>query len=238
MLRTVAIDDEPMAVEVIRKFASKVPFLDLTASFNRVSGARDYLQKNPVDLLFLDIRMPDMSGIEFLRSLPDPPMVIFTTAFSNHAVESFELDAIDFLLKPFSYERFLKACQKAERQYTLRKGLGDALLGPPAIYVKDGYDQVRLILADILYVEASGNYVHFVLSDRRVISRMSLAEAERLLPPPAFLRVHRSYLVAIRHIARVEKNIIRVGNTNLPVATASMNAIQKAITRPSDSLPD
>lgn len=231
MLRTVAIDDEPMATEVIRQFASKVPFVDLTASFTRVSQAREYLQRNTTDLLFLDIRMPDMSGIEFLRSLNDPPMVIFTTAFSKHAVESFELDAIDFLLKPFSRERFLKACQKAERQYTLRKGLQDALLGPPAIYVKEGYDKVRLPLAAILYVEASGNYVQFVLQDRKVISRVSLAETERLLPPPAFFRIHRSYVVAIRHIHRIEKNTVWIGKTALPVAPASMNALQQVMSR-------
>src|SRR6478672_3375164 len=124
MLNAIAIDDEPIALDVVKNLAAKIPFINLKASFTNAFEAADFLRKEKIDLIFLDIKMPDISGIDFLRSIPNPPMVIFTTAYSEHAVQSFELDAIDYLLKPFSLARFIKACNKANEIYTLR-GAGE-----------------------------------------------------------------------------------------------------------------
>src|SRR6202012_5537861 len=132
-------------------------------------GARR-LQENRIDLVFLDIKMPDISGIEFLRTIHNPPMVIFTTAYSEHAIQSFELDAVDYLLKPFSQARFLKACNKAYELYELRKGNA---AGPDHIFIKVGYGQVRIRLSDILYVQSTGNYMQFVLPEERLLSRLT-----------------------------------------------------------------
>src|SRR5690349_19640732 len=141
MLRAIAIDDEPIALEIIRALAEKVGFLEIAGTYTDAFEAMKRLQEERIDLLFLDIKMPDISGIEFLRSIPHPPMVIFTTAYSEHAVQSFELDAIDYLLKPFSQSRFLKACNKAYELYELKRspGVADA-----SIFIKSGYGQVRV----------------------------------------------------------------------------------------------
>jgi len=179
MLRAIAIDDEPIALDVVKALAGKVGFLDLAGVYTDAYEALKRLQQEKIDLLFLDIKMPDISGIELLRSIPHPPMVIFTTAYSEHAVQSFELDAIDYLLKPFSQSRFLKACNKAYELHELkRKSSGPAM--PPAaeqLFIKSGYGQVRVRLDDILYLQSTGNYMQFVLRDEKVLSRLTMSEA-------------------------------------------------------------
>jgi len=227
MLKAVAVDDEPVALEVIRTFAGGLPYLELVANFTRASKAIPCLQKGGVDLLFLDVKMPDMSGIDLLKSLPQPPMVIFTTAYSSHAVESFELDAIDFLLKPFSADRFEKACAKAWHQLELRKSFQSTVAGPPVIFVKSGYQQIRVPLDEILYVEGSGNYVQFKLKTGKILSRISLNEVEGLLPAAAFVRIHRSYIVGVRHIKKLETNILWVNDLSLPISPNYNEALEK-----------
>lgn len=227
MLRAVAIDDEPMALEVIKQFSSKIPFIELTATFTRSSTAIEYLQKEDTDLLFLDIKMPDMSGIDLLKSLTSPPLVIFTTAYSKHAVESFELNAVDYLLKPFSQTRFSKACQKASELSELRKTFQASLMGPPSVFIKNGYEQVRVLLENIIYVQASGNYVEFILTEGKILSRLTLNQVEDLLPGPAFIRIHRSCIVAIKHITKVEKNTVWIKKLALPVSAGFAAAIEK-----------
>src|ERR1700733_16008774 len=174
MLNAIAIDDEPLALEVIRNLSAKMAFIRLNACFTNAFEAMSYLSKVKVDLLFLDIKMPDISGIEFLSSLPDPPMVIFTTAYSEHAVQSFELDAIDYLLKPFSLPRFSKACNRAHEQFELKRARRPVAQEPVHIYIKSGYEQVRVGLEEILYVESSGNYMQFVLVGRKIMSRLTM----------------------------------------------------------------
>ena len=173
----IAIDDEPKDIDIVRVFAEKVPFLELKATFQDAFEALDYLQKEAVDLIFLDIKMPDISGLEFLKVLSNPPLVIFTTAYAEHAVQSYDFDAIDYLLKPFALSRFLKACAKANEVLEIREiskenkrqsaQSGSALARPTltlaeSIFVKNSYEQVRVMLDDILYLEAGGNYVVFV----------------------------------------------------------------------------
>jgi|ERR1022692_2334562 DNA-binding LytR/AlgR family response regulator len=225
MLKAIAIDDEPIALEVIKNLSSKISFIELRAYFTDAFKAIDFLQKEKIDLLFLDIKMPDISGIDFLKALPDPPMVIFTTAYSEHAVQSFELDAIDYLLKPFSQPRFLKACNKAHGQYKLKNSNGDFSSVPESIFIKSGHDQIRIVLDDILYVESSGNYMQFVLKDQKILSRLTMSEAEELLPSSAFIRTHRSYIVSKKQITKIEKSAIWVKQVCLPVGAGYADKI-------------
>ncbi len=229
MLKAIVIDDEPMALEVIKGLTEKVTFVELTGYFTNPFEAAVFLQANKVDLLFLDIKMPDIQGTEFLRSIPDPPMVIFTTAYSEHAVESFELDAIDYLLKPFSLTRFLKACNKAYEHYALKKTKNDSPGGLSHVFVKSGYEQVRVELSDIHYAEGNGNYVVFVAGNKKIVSRLTMSEAEALLPATDFIRVHRSYIVSKRHVQKMDKRSIWIQQTEIPIGSAYAVEIEKLI---------
>lgn len=213
-MKAIAIDDEPIALEVVKSHASKVPFLELKAVFTDAFKALDYLQKENVDLIFLDIKMPDISGIDFFNSLNSKPLLIFTTAYSDHAVASFEMDAVDYLLKPFSLARFLKASNKAYELYNYRKS-EEAV---NYIYVKSGYDQVKVKFEEILYLEAAGNYVTFVLSGKKILSRNTFAEVSNLLPSDNFIRVHRSYIVAIDKIERAERYQLFINKDEIPIS--------------------
>ena len=227
MLKAIAIDDEPVALEVIKSLSARIPFLELTAVFTNAFEAIPFLQQGNVDLLFLDIRMPDISGIDFLQSISNPPMVVFTTAFSEHAVQSFELDAIDYLLKPFSASRFLKACNKAYEQYGLRKN-SQLAPGPAAfIFIKNGYEEVRVALDDILYIESSGNYMQFVLAEGKILSRLTMKEVEEMLPAADFIRIHRSYIAARKKIHKMERGTVWIKQAALPVGAAYAHEIQK-----------
>jgi len=215
-MKAIAIDDEPIALEIIRTFAAKVPFLELKAEFTDAFKAMDYLRTESVDLIFLDIKMPDISGIEFYNSLPRKPLVIFTTAYSEHAVAGFELDAVDYLLKPFPIARFIKACNKALELYNLRNSAKTA----DHVFLKTGYEQVRVLFADILYIEATGNYVTFVLKDRKILSRSTFLEAQSLLPVEKFVRVHRSFVVATDKVDKLERHQVTISGKTVPVSEA------------------
>lgn len=215
-MKAIAIDDEPIALEIVKSHASKVPFLNLTAVFTDALKALDYLQKQETDLVFLDIKMPDISGIELFNSLRIKPLLIFTTAYSEHAVASFEMDAVDYLLKPFSLSRFIKACNKAYELYNYRHSNETS----DHLFVKSGYDQFKVFYHDILYLEATGNYVTFVLKDKKILSRSTFSEATTLLPAKAFVRVHRSYIVAVDKIDKLERNLVVINNTRIPVSDA------------------
>jgi DNA-binding LytR/AlgR family response regulator len=224
MLKAIAIDDEPIALDIIKALASKVGFLEIVGTYTDAFEAMKRLQQERIDLLFLDIKMPDISGIEFLRSIPHPPMVIFTTAYSEHAVQSFELDAIDYLLKPFSQGRFLKACNKAYELYELKRS---PAVTDASIFIKSGYGQVRVRLEDILYVQSTGNYMQFVLTGEKLLSRLTMMEAAALLPSPAFIRIHRSYLVASAKVDRIERESLWIGDRELPIGAGYSREIGK-----------
>jgi two-component system LytT family response regulator len=222
-MKAIAVDDEPMALEVVRSHASKVPFLELKAEFTDAFQALDYLQKENIDLIFLDIKMPDISGIEFFNSLSKKPLLVFTTAYSEHAITSFEMDAIDYLLKPFSLARFLKACNKAYELYNFR----NTTTTTDHLYLKTGYEQVKVMYDEILYLEATGNYVTFVLSDKKILARSTFAEAIHWLPQQRFVRTHRSYLVAVNKINKVERHQVTIGNgLKIPVSEAYQSQLQ------------
>lgn len=227
MLKAIVIDDEPKALDVIRQLTEKVSFIDVEAYFTDCFEAMAYLQHHAIDLLFLDINMPDISGIQFLKTITSPPLVIFTTAYSEYAVEGFELDAIDYLLKPFSLTRFLKACNKAYDHYRLRHK--EKNITPPAVFIKSGYERIRVELEQVLYAESSGNYVQFVLEDRKIASRLTMGEAEALLPADHFIRIHRFYIVAIKHITKMDRRSAWVKQEELPIGPAYLPEIDKKI---------
>jgi DNA-binding LytR/AlgR family response regulator len=216
MITAIAIDDEPLALEVVRSHAAKVPFLELKGEFTDAFKAMEFLQREPVDLLFLDIKMPDITGIDLLNCLNKKPLVVFTTAYSEYAVESFELDAIDYLLKPFSLARFIKACNKAAELHNLR----NASDKKDYLFLKTGYEQIKVNYADIYYLEATGNYVNFVLKDTTVLSRMTITEVEAMLPDKDFIRVHRSFIAAINKIDKIERHQLLINGAILPVGSS------------------
>ncbi|MBO0948387.1 LytR/AlgR family response regulator transcription factor [Fibrella forsythiae] len=225
-LTAIAIDDEPQALEVIKLHAAKVPFLDLKATFTDAFDAIAWLQTNRVDLLFLDIKMPDISGVEVVKCLPGRgtakvPMIIFTTAYSDYAVEGFELDAVDYLLKPFSLARFLKACTKALDIQALRTGNNV----PDSIFVKTGYEDEKVMLDELLYVEADGNYLSLVLPTRKLLTRQTMTDLLQLLPPDQFVRVHRSYCVAVNKITKLSRQDITVAGYVIPIGASYEEAV-------------
>lgn len=222
----IAIDDEPMALEVVRSLSAKVPFLELKATFTDAFQALEYLQKEPVDVLFLDINMPDITGLEFVASLQKKPLVIFTTAYSEHAVISFELDAIDYLLKPFSLPRFIKACNKAQELLLLRTASAPAAPAKDYLFLKTGYEQVKVHYEEILYLEAAGNYVTFVLENKSLLSRFTIAELCDLLPTDRFMRVHRSYIVAKDKIDKIERHQLTIKQHTVPVGASYAPGLQ------------
>jgi DNA-binding LytR/AlgR family response regulator len=214
MIKAIAIDDEPIALEVIRQHCRQIPFIQLEACFTDPDEGKKWLDTHDADLLFLDIRMPDISGIDLLKQLKHPPLTIFTTAHSEHAVQSFELDAIDYLLKPFSTERFLKACQKANEWI----GFRSAAAKDQFLFIKTGYEQVKVPLDQVIYIQSAGNYVQFVLTgQQKILSRSTMAETAAMLPPDDFIRIHRQYIVGRKHITRIDKNQVYCQQTALPV---------------------
>lgn len=203
----IAIDDEPIALDIVTAHASKVPFIELKACFTNAFEAITYLQQNKVDLLFLDIKMPDINGIDFLKTLSKPPMVIFTTAYSEHAVQSFELDAVDYLLKPFSLSRFLKASNKAKELFDLRNNQSTAKTD--YIFIKDGYEQVKVFFNEIEFIEASGNYTQINLTNGTLLSsRITINELTDILPAEKFLRCHRAFILAKDKITKYDRSQI------------------------------
>ncbi len=223
----IAIDDEPIALDVVRSHASRVPFIELVETFTNAFDAITFLQKNKTDLIFLDIKMPDINGIDFLNSLSTPPMVVFTTAYSEHAVRSFELDAIDYLLKPFSLPRFLKACNKAQELYSFRNNPGE-LAEVAHIFVKDGYEQIKVLINDILYVEASGNYTQVHLNnDQRLSTRVTLNEMLQLLPVKKFIRIHRAFIISKEKVTKFDRGQVWIGNKSIPIGATYLQCLQE-----------
>ena len=210
MLKCIAIDDEPLALSQLKSYIEKIPYLELTATCNNALEAQQLLASQHVDLIFVDINMPDLSGVEFVRSLVDRPMVIFTTAYSEYAVEGFKLDAVDYLLKPFSFADFSRSAGKANSLYELRHNqrAGEPEATPEAlpkdkeyISVKADYKVSLVKISDIVHLESEGEYVRMHLADGTTITTLfRLKNMEAALPSDMFMRVHRSYIVNLRCI--------------------------------------
>lgn len=225
MLKAIAIDDEPKALDVIAIHCEKVPFIELQKSFRGPLDAVAWLEQHSVDVAFLDINMPELSGLKFRQLVGEQVMIIFTTAYAEYAAESYNYDAVDYLLKPITFERFLKAVLKARRR--LAKTVDQAMerLAEPGpstadsqIYVKSGTKLYQVKTADILFLEKDGNYITFYTKDRKVLSRQNMGQVLSLLPELDFVRVHKSYIVAIRHIDILENHQLTIAGRQIPIA--------------------
>jgi two-component system LytT family response regulator len=222
MIRAIAVDDEPIALEIVSAHAKKISFLKLEATFINAFEAMDYLNNNAIDLLFLDIKMPDISGIEFYNSLVRKPLLVFTTAYSEHAITGFELEAIDYLLKPFTFFRFLKACNKAQEMLPNKKDIV-----PSHIFIKDGYDMVKILFENILFIEATGNYMKYVLKDKEILTRATIKETIELLPNHQFIQVHRSFIINITKTDRIERHQITIQSHVIPIGGSYIHIIKQ-----------
>jgi DNA-binding LytR/AlgR family response regulator len=220
MIRCIAIDDEPMALEVIRAFCDRIPFVELMQSFTQVSKARKYLQNFPVDLIFLDIQMPDITGIDFYKGIKGEKMVIFTTAFTEFAVEGFNLSAVDYLLKPIEFGRFEEACTKANEyaEYLRsKKETGKRT----SLYIRSDYALVQIPFSDILYLETLDDYIKIHQAGKKpVLTIMSMKKMMEKLPVNEFIRVHRSYIVPLRKIESVRSKAILIGDMEIPIGNS------------------
>jgi DNA-binding LytR/AlgR family response regulator len=217
MVKTLIIDDEPLALDVLEAYIAKIPELQLVGRCANALEANEMLRKEPVDLIFLDIQMPQITGIEFIKALQDPPMFIFTTAYSNYALEGYELNAIDYLLKPISFERFMKAINKVLSQYELRNRESvpaDQTLAPADgedfFFVKADKKLVKIKYDEILYIEGLKDYVIIRLEQGRVVTLQTMKSLEDKLPPGKFMRIHRSYIVSIDKIHAVDGTSVDV----------------------------
>ena len=223
MMSCLVIDDERLVRELLEDNIRQIPYLQLTGSCKDALEAADVLQKKPVDLLFLDIRMPRLNGLQFLQSLQNPPLVILVTAYQQYALEGFDLNVVDYLLKPFSFERFVKACNRAYDLFRLRngeKGAGDA--PPEEFFVHVEYTLVKIVVADIEYVEGLKDYIKIYISSstKPVLTRMSLKSIEEKLPAGAFIRTHKSFLVATRKITAVKRDLVCIKEKEIPIGEA------------------
>ncbi|MVM35505.1 response regulator [Spirosoma sp. HMF4905] len=226
MLRAIAIDDEPAALEVLSRYAEKVPFLALTATFLSTADALTYLHTQRNELIFLDIRMPDLNGTEFAQLIaPLQKRIIFTTAYPEYALEGFALNALDYLLKPIEFSRFLHSCNRAYSQSVLQRG------EPSSLFVKDGYDWVRVNLQEVLYIHSDTNLLFIHQENRQVSTRMTLAEMIELLPEGQFIRIHKSYVVALNFIRKIERHQVTVGNVLIPLASSYRPLLEQRLLR-------
>lgn len=223
------VDDEPLALDILENYICRVPNLQLVRRCGNALEAYEYLQDHEVDLLFLDIHMPELTGIDFLRSLSRRPAVIFTTAYPNYALDGYNLDVLDYLLKPIAFDRFLKAVNKAAR--FVRRGKGEPYRGAePAgetaaeardfIFVKADYKMVRVNYNDILYVEGMKDYVKIHVPGQRIVIHQTMKNMEESLPSDRFMRVHRSYIVALHKIEAVDGNMLHVGGAKVPTGAS------------------
>ena len=217
MIKAIAVDDEPLALDLIETYCSNFDFLHYEKGFTKTGVALQYLEKNPVDLLFLDINMPAMSGMEFYKSLRHKPMLIFTTSYSEYALESYDLDAIDYLLKPFTLNRFEKAVSKANEMYNL---VYKATVAEQSKYLmlKVDYGIVKVVLTDILFIEGLDNYLKIHLQNQSpVVVRLTMKALMENLNEKEFIRVHRSYIVPVSRIDAVKQKIITIAGEEIPV---------------------
>ncbi len=212
-INTIIVDDEPLALDVLETFLDKMPELELVRRCVNAFEANEALSNNKVDLMFLDIQMPQLTGIEFVKSLSSPPLIIFTTAFPNYAIEGFELDAIDYLLKPISAERFMKAANKAIDMIKMQNAQGQPAEGDKSqdfIFVKADKKFVKVYYNDILYIEGLKDYVIIKLSKGRVITLQTMKSLEEKLPQDQFKRIHRSYIVGLEKIKAIVGNMVEI----------------------------
>lgn len=224
-MNCIAVDDEPLALDIIEDFIKEIPFLKLVKKCYSASEAIEIIQNENIDLVFLDIRMPSITGVQLVKSLKDIPAVIFTTAYTDYAVEGFNLDAVDYLVKPFSFERFLKAVNKAYSLYKLKNDTGKDY-----IFIKSGYKNLKVDFNDILYIEGLSDYIKiYLVNGKNILSLQSLKVFIDKLPENDFLRVHRSYIVSLNKIDSIQKSRIFIGEKHITVGEKYKDKFLKRI---------
>ena len=230
-----AVDDEPPALQVIEKYITSIPSLLLAATCNNAVDALTVLQNNPIDLLFLDIQMPQILGTDFMRTLTNPPKVIFTTAFRKYAVEGFDLDAVDYLLKPISFERFLKAVNKVMK---LNLPATESLPGNTTqknetddsfIYLRADRKSIKVNWSDVLFIESLKDYIKVVTKEKTIITKQSISSIEENLPVHLFIRVHRSFIVSLGKIDSFTSDLIQIGKYEIPISRSYRHEVEVAL---------
>ena len=225
-MKCIAIDDEPFALDLIVSYIRKTPFLKLDGSFSNPLKALEYLRSHNTDLVFLDVNMPELTGLQLLKSLTTCPMVIFTTAYPEFGAESYEYNATDYLLKPVVYERFLKATLKAYDNYRSANKIkitadnGKTMENPDFVLVKSGIQINRIKTDSILYIEGAGNYMTFYTSGKKILTYLKMVDVTGLLPSDKFVRIHKSYIVSIDHIEIIEKHRVIIGGKSIPIGAS------------------
>ncbi|MFY0254081.1 LytR/AlgR family response regulator transcription factor [Chitinophaga sp. 30R24] len=227
MMQCIAIDDEPLALDLLEDNISMVPYLQLVGKCNNAFEAMAILRQQPIDLIFLDIQMPGLTGLQFLESLPNKPLVILITAYEKYALEGFNLSVTDYLVKPVSLERFIKACNKAQELYQLRNQTKTDKEPTDFFFVNVDYSLHKIVFADILWIEGLKDYVkiHLKNSHKPVITRISIKTLEEQLPSSKFIRIHKSYIVAIAAITSIRKNSVFLQEIELPVGETYRDAL-------------
>ncbi|RIJ47333.1 DNA-binding response regulator [Maribellus luteus] len=221
-INALIIDDEPLAQDVIKQYAQKLPDLKIAATCSEAICAHRILQEQSIDLIFLDINMPKLSGISFLKNLNNPPLVIFTTAYSEYALEGFELNAVDYLKKPFSFERFCKAFYRAEELLLLKRkavtqpGESDAKF----LFIKSNKKNYKINFADIMFVEGLGDYIKIHIKENHYVTNLSMKRILDLLPADLFYRIHKSYIISLHNIESVEGNMVSIEGNKLPIGNS------------------
>lgn len=220
MIKCIAIDDEKLVRDLLEDNIRQLPFLELIKTCKNALEAYEVLQTEQVDLLFLDIQMPGLSGLQFLQSLQHPPMVILVTAYEQYALEGFNQQVVDYLLKPFSFERFLKACNRANELFRLQHNQNDDVNEIQHFFVNVEYTLVKIVVADIEYIEGLKDYIkiHLSTSDKPVLTRMTMKAMEEKLPANSFVRTHKSFLVVVQKITAVKRDFVCIGNKEIPVS--------------------
>jgi two-component system, LytTR family, response regulator len=223
-INCIAIDDEPLALDIIRDYCSKVAFLNLLKTFDNAIESIEYIRSNKVDLIFLDIQMEELTGIQLLNALKQRPFVIFTTAYERYALQGFELDVVDYMLKPISFERFIRGVNKVYERMQIDAEVARPDNGKPRapetsfFFVKTETRMERIENNDVLYVEGMGDYWRIVTKTRRIMTLMNAKKLEEVLREPQFCRVHKSFFVALDKIESIERNRIKIGDQYIPVS--------------------
>src|SRR5665213_706430 len=229
MIRCLAVDDEPLALELLEDNISKVPFLELVAGCDNVMDAMKVMQDEKVDLIFLDIQMPGLTGLQFIESMTEKPMIILITAYKQYALEGYNLDVLDYLVKPVSLDRFIKACNKANQLFELKAGRKktDSSAIPEYIFVNADYKLVKITLADIIYIEGLKDYIkiHLKSTPNPVVTRMAVKTIEEQLPENRFIRIHKSYIVSISFISSIRKSSVYIDSLELPLGDTYRDAV-------------
>ncbi len=222
-IKCLAVDDEPLAIKIIEKYISELPQLSLVGTCSNALDALSFMKTNDVDLIFLDINMPKLSGISFVRTLKNPPLVVFTTAYPEFAIEGFDLEAVDYLLKPFSIERFIKAVEKVENKIKLLHNANEK--EADHIFIKSDKKLFRVLFDEILYVEAYGDYVKIYTKERMLLTKQKFSVLIAELPENRFLQIHRSYVISISALEFLEGNSVQVAGRKLPISGGYKQAV-------------